>query len=98
MKLSPYRSEKVRFKCGETHVMLNTRSYEVSKKIYDCDLFGCGLQAVTMEINPFRDDDMYQVCLSNSSISHCAIPSFSADSGAVFFLSATHCFGLLSFH
>ncbi|CAB3997069.1 Hypothetical predicted protein, partial [Paramuricea clavata] len=60
MKLSPYRSEEVRFKCGETHVMLNTRSYEVSKKIYDCDLFGCGLQAVTMEINPFRDDDKYQ--------------------------------------
>ncbi len=63
MKFSPYRRENVDFKCGETRVVLTIRGDEVSRKIYDCDLFGCGLQAVIMEIDPFRDNDTYQVCL-----------------------------------
>lgn len=61
LKFSPYRSDSVDLKCGETRLLLKTTRDEMSRKVYHCDLFGCGLQFVTMEIDPFRDDDKYQV-------------------------------------
>ena len=72
MKFSPYHKEKNRvdFKLGGGQVMLMISGNEVSmKRFYDCDLFGCGLQVVTMETDPFRAGDTYQVCHCNSSFS-----------------------------
>jgi hypothetical protein len=67
-KFSPYRSDSIVFNWGETRVVITTTGDEDSKKCYDCDLFGCGLQGLTMDIDPFRDDDTYRVCLYSSSI------------------------------
>ena len=65
LKFSPYRSENFSFVCGKTHVTLKTMGDEDSKKQYDCDLFGCGFQAITTKNNPFRHDTRYQVCNFN---------------------------------
>ena len=65
-KFSPYCDQSIVFNWGKTRVMIKTRGDQDSNKEYDCDLFGCGLQGVTMEIDPFRDNDTYQVCLNSS--------------------------------
>ncbi|XP_028404210.1 polycystic kidney disease 1-related protein-like isoform X2 [Dendronephthya gigantea] len=59
-KFSPYRSEKISFLSGKTRVTLETISDKDSQKQYECDLFGCGFQAITVNNNPFRDDVRYQ--------------------------------------
>ena len=69
VKFSPYNSENINFISGETHVKIKTMGDKVLKKPYDCDLFGCGLQALTMDADPFGDDDMYQVCFSGNIFS-----------------------------
>ena len=64
MKFSPYHKDNIRvvLKLGGGRVMLKISGNGVfMKRYYDCDLFGCGLQVVTMETDPFRDGDIYQV-------------------------------------
>lgn len=55
--------------------MLKISGSEVSMKprFYDCDLYGCGLQVVTMETDPFNASDKYQVCDCNSSCQYSII-------------------------
>ena len=56
VKFSPYRDEIVNFQNGKARVTLKTKGVRTHKK-YHCDLFGCGLQAVTMEMNPLEEDN-----------------------------------------
>lgn len=61
LKYSPYRNERVQFPCGNESIFIATKGI-VAKKDYECHLFGCGLQFVKFNFDPFRNGETYQVC------------------------------------
>ncbi|XP_046846157.1 uncharacterized protein LOC124439911 isoform X2 [Xenia sp. Carnegie-2017] len=63
LKYSPYRNESVQFPCGNESIFIATKGI-VAKKDYECHLFGCGLQFVKFDFDPFHNGETYQAVSS----------------------------------